>query len=106
MKRRKVCILCLCRYRRPFVHELALIRSQISLLIFPEGTRHNSPEPDLLPFKKGAFYLAVQAGAPIIPVVCQNYHHLFDGKTRFKSGTLRLRSRYPLTFWLQKSEVD
>lgn len=80
-------------------------RKKISLWIFPEGTRHNSSDLDLLPFKKGAFYLAVQckqiyctglivAGTPIIPVVCQNYNHLFDGRTRFKSGTLRIKGEH------------
>ena len=33
---------------------------QVSLWIFPEGTRSSGPEPGLLPFKKGAFHLAVQ----------------------------------------------
>jgi 1-acyl-sn-glycerol-3-phosphate acyltransferase len=37
---------------------------QISLWIFPEGTRHMVAEPELLSFKKGAFYLAVQCGLP------------------------------------------
>lgn len=71
-----------------------------------------SPEPDLLPFKKGAFYLAVQceyisppdpvralsqlAGVPIVPVVCQNYHHLYDGKSYFRSGTLRIKILPPI----------
>jgi len=81
-------------------------RKRISLWVFPEGTRHMSQEPELLPFKKGAFYLAVQAGVPIIPVVCQNYYHLFNGKTWFRRGTLRLKVLPPIpTAGLTASDV-
>ena len=65
--------------------------AQLSLWVFPEGTRSNLPFPDLLPFKKGAFHLAVQAQVPIVPVVCENYHRYFDGKTRFESGSVRIK---------------
>ncbi len=41
-----------------------------SVVIAPEGTR--SPTGRLLPFKKGAFHLAMQAGVPIVPVVIHN----------------------------------
>ncbi|ADV21782.1 phosphatidylinositol glycan, class A [Cryptococcus gattii E566] len=71
-------------------------RKRISLWIFPEGTRHNSPELELLKFKKGAFYLAVQAGVPIVPVVCENYNHLFNGKSHFRRGTLRIKVLPPI----------
>jgi 1-acyl-sn-glycerol-3-phosphate acyltransferase len=37
-----------------------------SFIVFPEGTRSRTGE--LQPFKKGAFILAIQAQAPVIPV--------------------------------------
>jgi lysophosphatidate acyltransferase len=49
-----------------------------SVFLFPEGTRSYSKEPVLLPFKKGAFHLAVEAQVPIIPVVVANYSHVFS----------------------------
>lgn len=64
----------------------------VSLWVFPEGTRSLHPEPTLLPFKKGAFHLAVQAQVPIVAIVCENYHRLFDGRTRFDGGVLKVKS--------------
>lgn len=46
------------------------LREGRSLVIAPEGTR--SPTPKLLPFKKGAFHLALQAGVPMVPIVIRN----------------------------------
>ncbi|MFL5401290.1 MAG: lysophospholipid acyltransferase family protein [Gemmatimonadales bacterium] len=39
---------------------------RVSVMIFPEGTRSKTAE--LLPFKDGAFRLAVEAGVPILPL--------------------------------------
>lgn len=43
-----------------------------SVVIFPEGTR--SPTPEMLPFKKGAFMLAVHTGVEIIPTAIVGAH--------------------------------
>ena len=53
-----------------------MIERKQSVYIFPEGTRSYTKEPVLLPFKKGGFHLAVEAGAPIVPCVVANYSHL------------------------------
>ena len=42
------------------------LRNRTSVMIFPEGTR--STGDDLLPFKDGAFRLAVKSGTPILPL--------------------------------------
>ncbi|XP_061656469.1 1-acyl-sn-glycerol-3-phosphate acyltransferase beta [Syngnathoides biaculeatus] len=67
-----------------------MLNEQIRLWVFPEGTRNQ--RGDLLPFKKGAFHLAVQAQAPIIPVVFSSYSNFYLRKEKqFKSGTIRLK---------------
>jgi 1-acyl-sn-glycerol-3-phosphate acyltransferase len=43
------------------------LRCGQNIFIFPEGTR--SPDGRLLPFKKGAFFLAAETGAPMVPMV-------------------------------------
>jgi 1-acyl-sn-glycerol-3-phosphate acyltransferase len=42
------------------------LANRVSVMIFPEGTR--SPTADMLPFKDGAFRLAIDAGVPILPL--------------------------------------
>ncbi|HYC30639.1 MAG TPA: lysophospholipid acyltransferase family protein [Gemmatimonadales bacterium] len=43
-----------------------ILGRKVSVMIFPEGTR--SPTRELLPFKDGAFRLAIEAGVPILPL--------------------------------------
>lgn len=65
-----------------------------SVYMFPEGTRSYSKEPTLLPFKKGAFHLAVEAGVPIVPVVVANYSHvLYPKEFVFNAGKIPVKGK-------------
>ncbi len=46
----------------------------ISVVIFPEGTR--AAPDDLLPLKKGGFMLALETGAPIVPIAVRGSEHV------------------------------
>nr|XP_060617012.1 1-acyl-sn-glycerol-3-phosphate acyltransferase alpha-like [Anolis sagrei ordinatus] len=51
----------------------AMVAKRFRVLIFPEGTRNHNTS--MLPFKHGAFHLAIQAQVPVVPVVISSYHH-------------------------------
>lgn len=55
------------------------VDSGYSFGIFAEGTRAMPGE--LLPFKKGAFHVALQTGAAVIPVCIKNTDYLMGKKT-------------------------
>ncbi|CAI4217954.1 unnamed protein product [Parascedosporium putredinis] len=85
-----------------------IARRNQSVYVFPEGTRSYSDEPILMPFKKGAFHLAIEAGAPIVPCVVANYSHVFNIKARvFNSGTIPVKVLAPIpTKGLTSADVD
>jgi len=53
----------------------------ISVMMFPEGTR--SKDASLLPFKDGAFRLAIEAGVPVLPLVIAGTHAMLPKNTRW-----------------------
>ena len=67
----------------------ALQKRQVSIWVFPEGTRNQKAE--LLPFKKGAFQMAIAAGAPIIPVCISRYAESLD-LSRLESVLVKVRA--------------
>jgi 1-acyl-sn-glycerol-3-phosphate acyltransferase len=65
------------------------IREGIPVLLFPEGQRSYTPE--LLPFMRGAFLLAIEAGVPLVPVTLAGNTSVLDepGK-RLRPGRVKL----------------
>lgn len=65
------------------------IQSGVSFAVFVEGTRAKPGE--LLPFKKGAFYMARQAGVPVVPVAIRNSDVLMGkGTGEARSGSIEM----------------
>ena len=63
-----------------------VLASDVHITSFVEGTR--SQNGRLLPFKKGPFYLAMETGAPVVPV------SIWGTETMMKKGSMRI---YPGT---------
>ncbi len=76
--------------------EDAILRRRVAVWIFPEGTRGTEPG-QLLPFKKGAFYMAVATGAPLVPVVVSPLKPRLDiGARRLDPTVVEVRVLDPI----------
>ena len=81
------------------------IQSGVSFGVFVEGTRAKPGE--LLPFKKGAFYMARQAGVPVVPVAIKNSDVLMGkGTGETRSGTLEIVFMAPVDMSSVVSDED
>ncbi|HEK85319.1 MAG: lysophospholipid acyltransferase family protein [Candidatus Saccharicenans sp.] len=66
-----------------------------SFLIFPEGTRSRTGE--LQPFKRGGFFLALSAGAPIVPVTIKGTYELMPRGHPFpRPGKIKVIFHQPI----------
>lgn len=79
------------------MHEAAVVvESGINMTIFPEGTR--SPDGRMLPFKKGPFYLALESGAPVVPVTILGTREIMPkGSRLIHSAATRLVFHPPIS---------
>lgn len=73
-----------------------LVRAGATLCVFPEGTR--SRDGEVLPFKSGAFQVALEAGADVVPVSIEGSGRVLalQGLFRVRPGTIRLHFGTPI----------
>lgn len=72
----------------------ALTKGKRSIWVFPEGTRNHGK--NILPFKKGAFRMAIEAGVPIVPICVSSY----SGRLKYNkrvSGTVNIQILDPIS---------
>ena len=73
----------------------AMRSEKLSVWFMPEGHRNTGLE--LLPFKSGAFRLALAAGVPVLPIVAAPLDVILDTRRkRARRGTLRVRVLPPV----------
>ena len=81
------------------------IQSGISFAVFVEGTRAKPGQ--LLPFKKGAFYMARQADVPVVPVAIKNSDVLMGKGTGVaRGGTIEMVIMPPVSTSDIKTDAD
>ncbi|KAL0276510.1 UNVERIFIED_CONTAM: hypothetical protein PYX00_004069 [Menopon gallinae] len=65
-----------------------ILRRGRKIFVFPEGTRNKTVREDktILPFKKGAFRIAIESQVPIVPVVFSPYYFIDDNLKILRPG--------------------
>ncbi len=72
-----------------------MARAGRSLIMYPEGTFRRMP--GLLPFHMGAFVVAAQAGAPVVPVTIRGTRSILrEGQWLFRRGMISVTFSEPI----------
>jgi 1-acyl-sn-glycerol-3-phosphate acyltransferase len=82
--------------KKSIARAAAMMRERgYSFLIFPEGTR--SRDGKLQRFRRGGFFLALETGAPIVPVAIRGTFELMPKGQRYaRRGTVRVEFLEPV----------
>jgi 1-acyl-sn-glycerol-3-phosphate acyltransferase len=82
--------------KRSIARAVRLMRTRgYSFLVFPEGTR--SRDGRIGKFRRGGFFLALESGAPIVPVTIMGTRELMPKKQWFaRPGTVRVVFHEPV----------
>jgi 1-acyl-sn-glycerol-3-phosphate acyltransferase len=84
-----------------------IIRNGVSVIIFPEGTR--SRTQNIQPFKKGGFFLAVDSGVSIVPIIIHGTEEIMPKKKMLiKPGNVTLEITKPIksSNYTRKTKAD
>ncbi len=72
-----------------------VLQSGLGMLVFPEGTRSRNGK--LLPFKKGPFHVAMEAGVPVVPITITGSHEAWPkGKMYMRKGEVVVTFHPPI----------
>ena len=75
--------------RRAIREAINTLGRGMPLVVFPEGER--SPTGEMFPFRRGAFYVAVEAQADVVPVAILGTYKAFPiGSAHLRPGRLQL----------------
>jgi 1-acyl-sn-glycerol-3-phosphate acyltransferase len=72
-----------------------VLQSGLGMLVFPEGTR--SSDGKLLPFKRGPFHMAMEAGVPVVPItIIGSYEAWPKGRFSLRPGDVVVNFHPPI----------
>lgn len=80
-------------YRQLEVTSEVMNKNKAKLWLFPEGTRNR--RRGLLPFKRGAFKIAIAAQVPVLPLVFSPYYFINRPKLIFGKGHVIIQCLEP-----------
>ncbi|XP_065192006.1 1-acyl-sn-glycerol-3-phosphate acyltransferase alpha-like [Sycon ciliatum] len=84
-----------------------MVQRKGRIWFFPEGTRNRTSD-GMLPFKKGAFFMAIENQVPVVPIVFSSMSDFYSRtEMRWDSGKIRVKALPPVpTTGMSKDDME